>query len=122
MKNHYDCRNSKIVDEVFLKSKGIKKFFFRYIKKKQKNVNSIGPFIKKNKVIEGTAANILMKQYQSVYTVPRSDLIINDWNEFFINKKKCIECEKEWTHIFSEDTYTKEFQNCSQYLSGIYRY
>ena len=48
-----------------------------------------------------------MKQYESVYTTPRT--VINDWNEFFINGFNCSECEREVTHFCHEDNHISEF-------------
>ena len=66
LKNHYDSKNKKTEDEVFLKSIENKQVLYRYIKKKQKSQMSIGPFMENNKIMEGSSAEILMNQYKSV--------------------------------------------------------
>ena len=100
LKNHYNNRINKIEDEIFLKAQENKEILYRYIKRKQKVQNQVGPFMENNKIIEGKAADILVKQYQSVYTTPREEFVVNYDNYF---KELCVDCESEHTHICMED-------------------
>ena len=86
-----------------MKSKLNKNHLYRCIKKKQDAKTIIGPFMRNNKVIEGTAANILRKQYMSVFTKPMEDYQIHDPVEFFKVNNSCEDCDKERVHICSED-------------------
>ena len=55
----------------------------------------------KNKIMEGSSAEILMNQYKSVYTIPREEFNISKCSEMF--NQYCSDCQAERTHICVED-------------------
>ena len=82
-KSHFKYKINK-ENEAIDKMKENKKYFFTYVKHKQNNKGKIGPFVnKEGKTIDDSAANILQKQYQSVWSKPRKEDIINDVEEYF---------------------------------------
>ena len=82
-KSHFKYKINK-ENEAIDKMKENKKYFFTYVKNKQNNKGKIGPFVnKEGKTIDDSAANILQKQYQSVWSKPRKEDIINDFEEYF---------------------------------------
>ena len=86
---------------MFLKSIENKQVLYHYIKKKHKSQVSIGPFMKNNKIMEGSSAEILMNQYKSVYTIPREEFSLSKWSDLF--NQYCSDCQAEKTHICIDD-------------------
>ena len=111
LKKFYEKRIEKVEEDIFSKAKENKQVLFRYIKNKQKIKSSIGPFMKNNKIMKGSIADILMKQYKSVYTVPRES--IKDWAQYYSDNPQCKLCASEVTHMCYEDN------NMSYYISNI---
>ena len=90
--------------KVLIKAKQNKNHLYKYIKRKQNTQSIIGPFMRNNKVIEGTAANILRNQYMSVFTKPMEEYRIENPTEFFKFKNSCDDCEMERVHIRTDYT------------------
>ena len=86
-------------DKLFIKSKENKNIMYRHIKKVQKSVSTIGPFLKDGKLISDKPCNILKRQYEKVFSIPSRKYEVNDPKMFFEPEKKCMDCENQFTHI-----------------------
>jgi hypothetical protein len=81
--DYFRAKDEKEEALALAKIKTDPKSIFKLIKRKQAINKALGPFLENNKVIPGSAANILRKQYESVFTVPREDCVVSDPDEFF---------------------------------------
>ena len=60
------------------------KYFYTFVRNKINKKNNVGPFVdKKGNIINDKPANTLQEQYESVWSVPMKEKIINDPDEFF---------------------------------------
>ena len=76
---------------------------YRHIKKVQKSVSNIGPFLKDGKLIMDKPCNILKLQYEKVFSTPSDRYKVCDPTEFFERELKCMDCENQFTHFCSFD-------------------
>ena len=98
IKKSYEKRKKDKEDKIFIKSKENINVLYRYIKSKQKSKSKVGPFLdEKGKVINLKECESLSKQYQSVFSTPMVNKLINDKNDFF--KPICPQCLEEKVHI-----------------------
>ena len=87
------------------------KYFFRYQKRFSKKKDEIGDLVTKINGKDVTAtddkmkANILSKQYKSIWSNPKEEYVVNDLNKFFGG---CSLCRQESVHICQEDIFIKE--------------
>ena len=91
LKKHYNDRQIKEELDIFERAKSNKNVLFNFIKQKQKSKNLIGPFIKNKKVINESSAEVLKKQYESVFSTPLPNFTISDPMEFFQTDYECLE-------------------------------
>ena len=103
LNNHYRKRNEEVEKKVLNKARTNKNSIYKYIKKKQNTKNIIGPFMKDNKVINGTPANILREQYCSVFTEPMEIYKLENPKDFFKIDTECNNCKNETVHECTED-------------------
>ena len=59
---------------------------YQYIRSKSKRKNTIGPFLKDGKILNEHPAEILRKQYESVFSKPSEKYKVKDPCDFFHTK------------------------------------
>ena len=69
--------------------------------------------------MEGSEAEILVKQYKLVFTVPKVDKMVNNPEIFFSN---CNLCEAEKDHICEADSYMSNELNYCQGTHNFWEY
>ena len=72
---------------------------YRHIKKVQKSVSKIGPFLKDGKVIMDKPCNILKLQYEKGFSILSDKYKVCDPTLFFEPELKCMDCENQYTHF-----------------------
>ena len=117
LKEFYDSRKTIEEAKVFEKAKDNKNVLFKYIKKMNKSKNTIGPLKVNGKVSTDPVAVTLTKQYESVFSKPIEEFIID--NDKFFNAE-CEDCAKEKTHVCQEDVKMFKPKNYRYSLSDIY--
>ena len=82
LKNNYENKRINEEFKLFDKAKKIKNALYNCTKQKQKTSNKIGPFVKNNKVIEHDHHKTLRDQYESVFSKPKPNFLVED-TEYF---------------------------------------
>ena len=59
--------------------------------------------MKENKIMKGSAANILREQYMGVFMKLMPEYAVNNPHRIFNINENCEECEKNITHICKDD-------------------
>ena len=86
LKNNYENKRINEEFQLFNKARKTKSVLYNCIKQK-KTSNKIWPFVKNNKVIEHDPHKTLRDQYESVFSKPRPDFLVED-TEYF-NTEEC---------------------------------
>ena len=79
-------------------------YFYTYAKKSSKGPNQVGTLVRKDKQLcenDFEKSECLREQYETVFTQPKDEFIINYPNLFFNIQKtesKCQDCDEERTH------------------------
>ena len=94
LKNHYEDRRHIIEEKLFNKSKKNKNIMYHHIKRVQKLLSKISPFLKDSKLIDDKPCEILKQQYEHVFSIPF------DPQSFFKPEQRCMDCKKTSTHTY----------------------
>ena len=116
LKNHYETKQLSDEMKIFEKAKQNKNVLYNYIKQKQKTSKNIGPFIKNKVISKEHPAEILRRQFESVFSKPMDHYEVKNPSVFF---NECIYCQKEIVHICLEDSDELRIGNILD-LSNIY--
>ena len=99
LKTHYEDRKRLKEDILFKKSAENKNYMYRFIKRAQKSLSKIGPFLHNGKIIDKKPCDILKSQYEQVFTIPMEKYKISNPDTFFSPIYTCQDCINEFTHI-----------------------
>ena len=105
----YKERKMKVENEAISRIKADPKYFYTFARKSSKSSNGVGTFLNNAGDLcsdDLSKAECLKAQYESVYTEPDTNYVIDDTDAFFNIFERdlgCVECIEQVTHECRED-------------------